>query len=117
MKNDSMSSKTAPDQTDWERVRNMTDEEAYQNALADPDNPPLTAEKLATMKRSSRARVIRRALGMTQQEFSTKFRIPIATLADWEALRAEPDEASQAYLRVIATDPEAVIRALHPTAA
>jgi len=95
----------------------MTDEEAHHNALSDADNPPLTDEKLATMKRSSRARVIRRALGMTQQEFSAKFRIPMATLADWEALRVEPDEASQAYLRVIATDPEAVLRALHSTAA
>ena len=27
--------------TDWERLRNMKDAEAYANALADPDNPPL----------------------------------------------------------------------------
>ncbi len=32
--------------TDWERVRNMSDEEAEQNALDDPDNPPLTDEQL-----------------------------------------------------------------------
>lgn len=30
--------------TDWDYLANMTDEEAYQNALSDPDNPPLTAE-------------------------------------------------------------------------
>lgn len=29
------------------RVRAMTDEEAYANALSDPDNPPLTDEQLA----------------------------------------------------------------------
>ena len=112
-----MNSKTATDGTDWEYLRNMTDEEAYQNALSDPDNPPLTEEQLATMKRSSRVRVIRRALGMTQEEFSAKFRIPLATLQDWEALRSEPDEASRAYLKVIASDHEAVLRALHPSAA
>ena len=28
-------------QTDWERLENMTDEEATQNALDDPDNLPL----------------------------------------------------------------------------
>lgn len=28
-------------------LQNMTDEEAYANALSDPDNPPLTDEQLA----------------------------------------------------------------------
>lgn len=28
-------------------LRNMTDEEAYANALSDPDNPPLTDEQLS----------------------------------------------------------------------
>ncbi|AFZ50671.1 hypothetical protein [Dactylococcopsis salina] len=32
--------------TDWERVDSMTDEEVEQNALDDPDNPPLTDEQL-----------------------------------------------------------------------
>ena len=32
--------------TDWERLRRMTDNEAYQNALADPDNQPANAEWL-----------------------------------------------------------------------
>ncbi len=35
------------DRTDWERVRNMTEEEIDANALADPDNPPWTDEELA----------------------------------------------------------------------
>jgi hypothetical protein len=30
--------------TDWDYLAKMTDEEAYQNALSDPDNPPLTPE-------------------------------------------------------------------------
>ena len=113
-----MPTKTAATgETDWERIRNMTDEEAYQNALDDPDNPPLDEERLKKMPRSSRARVIRRALGMTQEEFSAKFRIPLGTLQDWEALRSESDEASRAYWRVIASEPDMVLRALHPNAA
>jgi hypothetical protein len=35
----------ARDQTDWERVDQMTDEELTQNALDDPDNPPLEDNK------------------------------------------------------------------------
>lgn len=31
----------AKDQTDWNRVDSMSDEELTQNALDDPDNPPL----------------------------------------------------------------------------
>ena len=34
------------DLTDWERVDNITEEEIEQNALDDPDNPPLTDEEL-----------------------------------------------------------------------
>ena len=34
------------DLTDQERVDNITEEEIEQNALDDPDNPPLTDEEL-----------------------------------------------------------------------
>lgn len=36
--------------TDWERLAAMTEEEIEANALADEDNPPLTAEELARMR-------------------------------------------------------------------
>jgi len=35
----------ARDRTDWERVNHLTDEELTQNALDDPDNPPLEEDK------------------------------------------------------------------------
>lgn len=37
--------------SDLERLAAMTDEEAYANALSDPDNPPLTDEQLVTAVR------------------------------------------------------------------
>jgi putative transcriptional regulator len=57
-------------QTDWARVDAMTDEEAYQNALDDPDNPPLTAEQLSKMRRVPNPRSIRLSLNLTQEEFA-----------------------------------------------
>ena len=36
--------------TDWERLRNMTEEEIEANALSDPDNPPMTEEELARLE-------------------------------------------------------------------
>ena len=38
------------DETDWERVKTMTEEEIEAAALADPDNPPLTDEELKRFK-------------------------------------------------------------------
>ena len=104
---------------DWSRADAMTDEEILAAALRDPDAQPLTPERLARMKPTSRTRLIRRALGLSQEEFATRFRIPLGTLRDWEQGRSEPDQPAKAYLRAIAGDPEAVSRALElgPTAA
>jgi len=57
-------------------------------------------------------KVIRRALGLTQEEFANRYRIPLGTLRDWEQGRATPDQPTQAYLMVIARSPEEVQQAL-----
>jgi putative transcriptional regulator len=61
------------------------------------------------MKRVPR---VRRALGLTQEEFAARYRIPLGTLRDWEEGRSEPDEPGRAYLTAINHDPEGVRRAL-----
>lgn len=99
-------------QSDWARVDAMTDEEAEANALADPDNPPMTSEQLRAVPRMPQVKVIRRALRLTQEEFSTRYRIPLGTLRDWEQGRSEPDQPAKAYLKVIAVDPEGTAKAL-----
>jgi putative transcriptional regulator len=93
-------------------MRPMTDEEVLAAALSDPDAQPLTPEDFKRMKRTPRAKIIRRALGFTQEEFAARFQIPLGTLRDWEQGAAEPDQAARAYLKVIAVDPEAVHKAL-----
>jgi putative transcriptional regulator len=98
--------------TDWERVRAMTDAEVAAAALADPDAQPLTDADFARMKRVPRAKTLRRALGLTQEEFATRYHIPVGTLRDWEQGRSEPDQPAKAYLKAIAGDPDAVSRAL-----
>jgi putative transcriptional regulator len=101
--------------TDWARLEAMTDEEATRNALADPDNPPLTDEQLARMRRVPNPREIREELGLTQREFARKFEIALGTLRDWEQGTRRPDSAAQAYLRVIKENPSAVLEALART--
>ena len=58
----------------------MTDEEVLAAALSDPDAQPLTPEDFKRMKRTPRAKIIRRALGFTQEEFAARFQIPLGTL-------------------------------------
>lgn len=77
---------------------------------------PLSAADLGRMRRTPQVKVIRRALGLTQEEFARRYRVPLATLQDWEGGRTEPDATSQAYLRVIAAEPASTARALDRTA-
>jgi putative transcriptional regulator len=74
----------------------------------DTDNPSLSLEKLAGMKRVPRVKTLRRALQLTQEEFAAQYQIPIGTLRDWEQGRSEPDAPAKAYLRVIASEPNRV---------
>jgi putative transcriptional regulator len=97
-------------------MREMTEAEVEAAARRDPDAQPLTEKDMARMSRVSRAKTVRRALGLTQEEFATRFQIPIGTLRDWEQGRAEPDQTARAYLKAIAGDPEAVWRALQTPA-
>ena len=106
------STRPLPSRTDWARVRAMTDEEVEAAALSDPDNPPLTEERMKRLKPVPRVRTLRRALRLSQEEFAARFHIPLETVRDWEQGRAEPDQPARAYLKVIAVDPDGVRRAL-----
>ena len=88
--------------------------EKHAAALSDPDARPLTEDDFRRMKRTPRAKIIRRALGLSQEDFAARYHIPIGTLRDWEQGRVEPDHPARAYLTVIARDPEAVRKALSP---
>jgi len=93
-------------------MRPMTNEEIEAAALSDPDAQPLTEADFKRMKRTPRTKIIRRALGLSQEEFAMRFHIPLTELCAWEQGQAEPDQVAKAYLTVIAKDSESVERAL-----
>lgn len=97
----------------WSRLDAMRAEERHRAALEDPDARPMTEEELARARRVPRTRTLRRALGLTQEEFSERYRIPLGTLRDWEQGRSQPDQPARAYLTVIAGDPEGTYRLLN----
>jgi putative transcriptional regulator len=93
-------------------MRGMTEGQIAAAAAADADARPMTPEELRSAKRVPRTKTLRRALGLTQEEFALRFRIPLGTLRDWEQGRSVPDQPARAYLTVIARDPKGVQRAL-----
>jgi len=103
--------------TDWGRLKAMTDEEVTAAALSDPDAQPLTAEQLARMRRVPRLKWLRQRLGMTQVQFAEAFHLPITTLRDWEQHRSVPDAPARALLLAIERDPKAMRRLLAEPAA
>jgi putative transcriptional regulator len=80
-------------------MRAMTELEIEAAAAADPDARPMTPEELRTARRVPRVKTVRRALGLTQQEFAARYHIPLGTLRDWEQGRTEPDQPARATSR------------------
>jgi putative transcriptional regulator len=90
----------------------MTEAEIMAAALSDPDAQPLTDEQLSRMRRRNDISQLRRKLGLTQEAFASRYRIPVGTLRDWEQGRVEPDQTSRAYLELIRKSPKLVEDAL-----
>jgi putative transcriptional regulator len=57
-------------------------------------------------------RAIRQGLHMSQNRFSVAFRIPLATLKNWEQGRRYPDAPAAAYLLAIQRRPREVMEAV-----
>ncbi len=88
--------------------RLMSEAEIEAAAQGDPDARPLMPRDLDHMRRTPQVKIVRRALGLTQETFAIRFGIPLGTLRDWEQGRSEPDQTARAYLKVIASDPRGV---------
>jgi putative transcriptional regulator len=80
--------------------------------MATDSSKPMTDAEWAAAPRVPRVTIIRRALRLSQEDFAERYQIPIGTLRDWEQSRKEPDAAAKAYLKVIASDPNGVRKAL-----
>lgn len=57
-------------------------------------------------------RAIRERLGLSRPAFAARFGLQLGTVRDWEQGLRKPDTAATVLLRVIASDPDAVARAV-----
>lgn len=67
--------------------------------------PPLTAEQV---------RALRTRLGLSQAQFARRFGFTVDTVQQYEQGRRTPSGPASTLLRVIESDPQAVVRALDP---
>jgi putative transcriptional regulator len=93
-------------------LREMREEEIIAAATSDHDAQPWTQAALDAAPKIPRCATLRRTLRLTQEAFSTRYRIPLGTLRDWEQGRSIPDQTARAYLTAIAAAPEVIATAL-----
>ncbi len=87
------------------RLKNVSDAKAEAEALADPENPPLTEQQLNRMALAREVRLVREKTGLSQPQFAARFHIGLARLRDFEQARSEPDFIVRVFLRMILEDP------------
>ena len=90
----------------------MSEKRRHRAALSDADCPPATEVQIGRARHVLTVRALRKKLQLTQEEFATRFHLPLGTVRDWEQGAHRPDRAAQVLLTVIAKDPDAVARAL-----
>ena len=99
-----------PHKTDWSEADKLTADQIHAAALSDPDALPTTPEQLARARRIVDVRLIREHFGLSQEQFSNRFGLPLDMVRGWENRTLVPDAAARTLLRVIWGEPEAVRR-------
>ncbi len=97
-----------PDDMDWEALRAMSDDEVERRALEDPDAQPMTHAELSRMRRLPDTKALRERLGLTQQQFASRYMLSVATVRDWEQKRRVPVGPALGYLYSISAHPDII---------
>lgn len=105
--------KTDKPRFDADRFNATTEKDIRRHMIEDGEDPDheVRVEDIHTPQ------VIRKRLGMTQEQFARALRIPLATLRNWEQGRNAIDPAARSLLIVLARDPEKVLATLASDAA
>jgi putative transcriptional regulator len=90
---------------DWNRIDAMTDADIARQIAANPEAAPDTAPEIDV-------RAIRRATGMTQDEFASAYQFSVRTVQQWERGAKRPSGPARTLLRAIKADPEGLRQAL-----
>jgi putative transcriptional regulator len=104
---------------DWGQVDATTDDEIACQTAEDADTAPVfTAEEILAAGRRiapdavEDVRALRTRLGLSQDAFAARFGFSVDAIRQYESRRRVPTGPVRTLLRVIAREPDAVIRAL-----
>lgn len=93
---------------DWEKIDATTEEDIRRHMIEDGEDP----DAEYALGTSFSPHVIRKRIGMTQEQFAAALGIPVATLRNWEQGRNAIDPAARSLLLLVAGDPEGTLAAL-----
>lgn len=85
--------------------------ESMTDAAAHARGESVVGMRVATVELPD-VKAIRQSLHMSQNRFSVAYRIPLATLKNWEQGRRYPDAPAAAYLLAIQRRPREVMEAV-----
>jgi putative transcriptional regulator len=104
---------------DWARLETVDDAAIEAQIEGDDDTAPIfTTEELARARRVAPpiapgdVKAIRGHLGLSQGQFAARFGFSVETIRNYEQGHRQPSGPAGVLLRVIANEPDAVIRAL-----
>ncbi|HEX9461268.1 MAG TPA: helix-turn-helix domain-containing protein [Alphaproteobacteria bacterium] len=104
---------------DWRRVAATTDAEIERQIASDPDTAPVfsvrelkRARRVVPAPAAGDVRAIRRRLGLSQKQFATRYGFSVETIRNYEQGHRRPAGPARVLLKVIASEPDAVTRAL-----
>jgi putative transcriptional regulator len=96
-----------PSRMDKAKVAATTEGDIERHSQEDGEPPCQTLQARDLVSPAA----IRKTMGMTQAQFARTLRIPLATLRNWEQERVALDPAVLTLMRVLAREPQAVLRA------
>lgn len=104
---------------DWRRAEATSDAEIKRQIAADADTAPLfsaaelrRARRVVPVPAGDNVRALRRRLGLSQQQFAARYGFSVETIRNYEQGHRRPAGPARVLLKVIATEPDAVTRAL-----
>ena len=104
---------------DWTALTATSDQAIDAQIAADADTAPVfTAKELARARRvvpspsPDDVKLIRTRLGLSQEQFAVRYGFSVETIRNYEQGHRRPAGPARTLLRVIASEPDAVTRAL-----
>ncbi len=104
---------------DWARLARTSDREIAAQIAADVDTAPVfSAAELARARRvvppasPRNVKALRHRLGLSQQQFADRYGFSVETIRNYEQGHRRPAGPARVLLEIIASEPDAVTRAL-----